>query len=52
MLVIQPICEQVYESKVMVLETLLSVGASIIIEQEPFIGSRKIGYSGFYFYWQ
>ena len=50
MLVIQHNCGQGYESIVMVLETVISVGAGIVMIQEPFIGSRKICHSGFNFH--
>ena len=51
MLVVQHNCGQGYESKVMALETALSVEACIVMVQEPFIGNREISHSGFNFYW-
>ena len=51
MLVVQHNCGQGYKSTVMALETALSVGAGIVMIQEPFIGSRELCHSGFNFYW-
>ena len=51
MLVVQHNCGQGYESTVMALETALSIGAGIVMVQEPFIGSREICHNGFNFYW-
>ncbi len=51
MLVVQHNCGQGYESRVMALETALSVEAGIVLVQKLFIGNREICYSGFNFYW-
>ena len=50
MLVVQYNCGQGYESTVMALETLLSIGPGIVMVQEPFIGNQEISHSGFNFY--
>lgn len=42
---------QGYKSIVMGIETAWSVGAGIVMIQEPFIGNQEISYSGFHFYW-
>ena len=51
MLVVQHNCGQSYESTVMALETALSIGAGIVMVQEPFIGNREICHSEFRLYW-
>lgn len=51
MLVIQHNCGRGYESTVMALKTALSIGAGMIMLQEPFIGNRKLCHSAFNFYW-
>ncbi len=51
MLVIQHNCGRGYESTVMALETALSIGAGIVMLQEPFIGNRELCHSAFNFYW-
>ena len=51
MLIVQHNCGQSYENTLMALETALSVGAGIVMIQEPFIGNRKICHSGFNLYW-
>lgn len=35
----------------MTLETALSIGAGIVMLQEPFIGNRELCHSAFNFYW-
>lgn len=50
MLVVQHNCGQGYESTIMALETALSIGAGIVMLQEPFIGTREISHSAFNFY--
>ena len=45
MLIIQDNCRQGYESIVMALETVLSIGAGIVMLQESFIGNWEICHS-------
>lgn len=35
----------------MALETALSIGAGMVMLEEPFIGTREISLSAFNFYW-
>lgn len=51
MLVIQQNCGKGYECTISALELALSLGASIVCIQEPFIGNRTISHSGFNLYW-
>lgn len=51
MLIVQHNCGRGYESTITTLETALSIGAGIVMLQEPFIGSREICHSAFNFYW-
>ncbi len=51
MLVVQHNCGQGYESTIMALEMALSIGAGMVMLQEPFIGTREISHSAFNFYW-
>ncbi len=51
MLVVQHNYGQDYDSKMMAMETALSVKNSIVMVQEPFIGIREICHSAFNFYW-
>ena len=51
MLVVQQNCGRGYECTVAALETALSLGASMVCIQEPFIGNRTISHSGFNLYW-
>lgn len=50
-LIVQYNCKQGYKSTVIVLETVLSVKAGIVIIQELFIDNQEISYSRFNFYW-
>ena len=49
MLIIQYKCGHGYKSTVMALETALSIGAGIVMLQEPFIGKRELCHSAFNF---
>ena len=51
MLVVQQNCGKGYECTISALETALSLGASIVCIQEPFVGRRSISHSGFNLYW-
>lgn len=51
MLVVQHNCGQGYEITIMALETALSIGAGMVMLQEPFIVAREISHSTFNFYW-
>ena len=51
MLIVQHNCGRGYESTVMALETALSIGAGLVMLQEPFIGNRELVHSAFNFYW-
>lgn len=42
MLIVQHNCGRGYESTVMALETALSIGAGLVMLQEPFIGNREL----------
>ena len=50
MLIVQYNYRQGYESTVMAFEMALSIRASIVMIQKPFIGNQEICYSGFNFY--
>ncbi len=51
MLVIQQNCGKRYECSISALETAISLGASMVCIQEPFIGNRSISHNGFNLYW-
>lgn len=51
MLVVQHNCGQGYESTVLALETALSIGAGIVMLQQPFIGTWEINHMAFNLYW-
>ena len=51
MLVIQQNCGKGYECTISALETALSLGASMVCIQEPFIGNRTISHCGFNLNW-
>ncbi len=51
MLVVQQNCGKGYECTISALETALSLGASMVCIQKPFIGNRTISHSGFNLYW-
>lgn len=50
MLVVQYNCRQGYECTIITLEMARSIGAGIVILQEPLIGTREISDSVFNFY--
>lgn len=51
MLVVQQNCGKGYECTISALESALSLGASVVCIQEPFVGKLAISHSGFDFYW-
>ena len=50
-LIIQQNCGKGYECTISAFETAISLGASMVCIQEPFIGNRSISHSGFNLYW-
>ncbi len=51
MLVVQQNCGKGYECTISALESALSLKASLVYIQEPFVRKRVISHSGFNFYW-
>lgn len=51
MLIVQHNCARGYKNKVMALDTVLSIGAGIVILQKLFISNWEICHSAFNFYW-